>query len=97
MPNLEMCDLQNNSFNVLGQCLAGYGKGESASSLSPEEQAKLATNLETLTGKTVQVEFETNADLIGGVVTRIGCRIYDGSVRAKLDAYRRQMTGQIRA
>ena len=69
----------------------------SASGLSPDEQAKLATNLETLTGKTVQVEFDTNADLIGGVVTRIGCRIYDGSVRAKLDAYRRQMTGQIRA
>lgn len=69
----------------------------SASALSAEEQATLTSKLESMTGKQVQVEFGTNADLIGGVVTRIGSRIYDGSVRAKLDAYRRQMTGQVRA
>lgn len=69
----------------------------SATALSAEEQVMLTGKLETLTGKQVQVEFGTDADLIGGVVTRIGSRIYDGSVRAKLDAYRRQMTGQVRA
>lgn len=69
----------------------------SAVSLSADEQATLASRLETLTGKQVKVEFETDADLIGGVVTRIGSRIYDGSIRAKLDAYRRQMMGQVRA
>lgn len=69
----------------------------SASELSPEEQSSLTGKLETLTGKQVKAEFTTDADLIGGVVTRIGSRIYDGSVRAKLDAYRRRMTGQVRA
>ena len=69
----------------------------SASELSPEERSSLTGKLETLTGKQVKAEFTTDADLIGGVVTRIGSRIYDGSVRAKLDAYRRQMTGQVRA
>ncbi|MGB5037328.1 MAG: ATP synthase F1 subunit delta, partial [Blastocatellia bacterium] len=69
----------------------------SASALSSEEQSTLTSKLETMTGKQVIVEFGTDADLIGGVVTRIGSRIYDGSVRAKLDAYKRQMTGQVRA
>ena len=69
----------------------------SASELSPEERSSLTGKLETLTGKQVKAEFTTDADLIGGVVTRIGSRIYDGSVRAKLDAYRRRMTGQVRA
>ena len=58
----------------------------SASALSSEEQSTLTSKLETMTGKQVIVEFGTDADLIGGVVTRIGSRIYDGSVRAKLDA-----------
>lgn len=69
----------------------------SASALSAEEQSTLTGKLELMTGKQVIVEFGTDANLIGGVVTRIGSRIYDGSVRAKLDAYRRQMTGQVRA
>lgn len=65
-----------------------------AAPLSDEERQVLANRLEQMTGKRVKLTFSTDEELIGGVVTRIGSRIYDGSVRAKLDAIKRQMTGQ---
>jgi F-type H+-transporting ATPase subunit delta len=36
----------------------------------------------------VVVERQTDASLIGGVVTRIGDRIFDGSVRSRLQSMR---------
>jgi F-type H+-transporting ATPase subunit delta len=49
---------------------------------------KLQAQLERLTGMRVVVERETDASLIGGVVTRIGDRIFDGSVRSRLQSMR---------
>jgi F-type H+-transporting ATPase subunit delta len=50
--------------------------------------AKLQGQLERLTGKRVVVERDIDASLIGGVVTRIGDRIFDGSVRTRLQSLR---------
>lgn len=69
----------------------------SAHALTDAERRHLQERLQAVTGKSVNLSFKTDDALIGGVVTRIGSRIYDGSVRSKLDAYRRQMTGQVRA
>lgn len=53
----------------------------------------LIGRLSTLTKKKVRVDFEEDADLIGGLVTRIGSTVYDGSVRTQLQQYRDKMAG----
>jgi F-type H+-transporting ATPase subunit delta len=55
-----------------------------ASALSEPELARLRTVLGKLTGRQVIVEPKEDPSLIGGVVTRIGGKVYDGSVRAQL-------------
>ncbi|MCK6572318.1 ATP synthase F1 subunit delta [Myxococcota bacterium] len=55
-----------------------------ASALSEPELARLRTVLGKLTGRQVIVEPKEDPRLIGGVVTRIGGKVYDGSVRAQL-------------
>jgi F-type H+-transporting ATPase subunit delta len=55
-----------------------------ASEVGESEQAKLGRTLEQMTGKRVEFKFKTDASLIGGVVTRIGSVVYDGSVRTQL-------------
>ncbi len=64
-----------------------------AKPLTDAERGVLTTKLTAMTGKSVKLTFSTDEALIGGVVTRIGSRIYDGSIRAKLDAIKRQMAG----
>jgi F-type H+-transporting ATPase subunit delta len=52
--------------------------------LAQAEQAQLGQRLQTITGKRVEFQFKTDPALIGGIVTRIGSVIYDGSVRTQL-------------
>ena len=56
----------------------------SAQPLAPQEQAQLSQRLQAMTGKQVEFQFKTDAALIGGVITRIGSVVYDGSVRTQL-------------
>lgn len=50
---------------------------------------RLAAELSRSTGKKVVVEHRVDPALIGGVVTRIGDRVIDGSVRSRLGTLRR--------
>jgi F-type H+-transporting ATPase subunit delta len=63
----------------------------SARELPATERKEFEKNLANLTGKTVRVNYEVDADIIGGVVTRIGSTVYDGSVRTKLENLREQL------
>ncbi len=65
----------------------------SARSLSENEKAEMQANLTKLTGKTVSLKFETDETLIGGVVTRLGSTVYDGSVKTQLVELKHQMIG----
>ena len=56
--------------------------------LSEPDAARLKTVLQKATGQAVLVEQVEDPSIIGGVITRIGGKIYDGSVRAQLDALR---------
>jgi F-type H+-transporting ATPase subunit delta len=58
-----------------------------------DEQDSLRARLSQLTGKRVRLEFDVDEDLIGGVVTRIGSTLYDGSVRGRLEQIKRRMAG----
>jgi F-type H+-transporting ATPase subunit delta len=66
----------------------------SARDLPEAERAAFKSNLEKLTGKKVSIEFKIDDDIIGGVVTRIGSTVYDGSVRTRLENLKEQMIGR---
>lgn len=62
-----------------------------ARELSEQEKTELRANLQKLTGKTVNLNFQTDAQIIGGVVTRIGSTVYDGSVKTQLENLKQQL------
>lgn len=63
-----------------------------AVSLDEEEKAKISQRLGSLTGKKVVVETEIDTGIIGGIVIKIGDKLIDGSLRAKLGAMHRKIT-----
>lgn len=60
----------------------------------PAMQEALREKLMKLTGKQVRLSFKTDEELIGGLVTRIGSTIYDGSVRNQLQRVKESLTGK---
>ena len=56
-------------------------------------QESLQQKLTALTGKKVRVNFEQDPELIGGLVTRIGSTVYDGSIRNQLQQIKEKMAG----
>jgi F-type H+-transporting ATPase subunit delta len=63
----------------------------SATPLSSQQQQALEQSLGTLTGKQVQLEVDVDPALIGGVVTRIGSTVYDGSIRTQLQRMKEKL------
>jgi F-type H+-transporting ATPase subunit delta len=57
-------------------------------------QQALRDKLTQLTGKQVRLSFMTDEELIGGIVTRIGSTVYDGSVRTQLQQVKEKMAGK---
>ena len=57
----------------------------SAQTLPAATTAALSESLGKITGKKVNLNFDTDESLLGGIVTRIGSTIYDGSVRNQLE------------
>jgi F-type H+-transporting ATPase subunit delta len=57
-------------------------------------QQALRQKLTQLTGKEVRLSFQTDEELIGGIVTRIGSTVYDGSVRTQLQQVKEKMAGK---
>jgi F-type H+-transporting ATPase subunit delta len=64
-----------------------------ARSMPENTQRDLHTKLSSLTGKKVRINFVTDPELIGGLVTRIGSTVYDGSVRNHLQLIKAKMAG----
>jgi F-type H+-transporting ATPase subunit delta len=52
--------------------------------LAPERAAELQERLAVATGRIVTMTTKVDASIIGGVVTRIGSTVYDGSVATQL-------------
>jgi len=55
-----------------------------ARAISDQEKTMLRDKLKAATGKDVRLQFHTDAGIIGGVVTRIGSLVYDGSIKNQL-------------
>lgn len=56
-----------------------------------QEQDRIAAELGRITGKTVRVQTNVNADIIGGLVARIGDKLIDGSVAGTLERLRQSI------
>lgn len=65
----------------------------SAQPLPAASTAALAERLGKITGKKVNLNFGTDESLLGGIVTRIGSTVYDGSVRNQLERLGEQLAG----
>ena len=63
----------------------------SARPLSDNERAELKASLAKLTGKLVNLNFEIDENIIGGVVTRVGSTVYDDSVKTQLENLKTQL------
>ncbi|MDQ3585499.1 MAG: ATP synthase F1 subunit delta [Acidobacteriota bacterium] len=62
----------------------------------PEQaQENLRARLINLTGRKVRLQFAVDEELLGGIVTRIGSTIYDGSVRNQLQQIKQKMAGEV--
>jgi F-type H+-transporting ATPase subunit delta len=83
----------NERFDTVLQERGGVVSAEimSARELPENERTEFQTNLERLTGKKVNINYAVNKEIIGGVVTRIGSTVYDGSVKTKLENLREQL------
>ena len=83
----------NEKFDSVLQERSGIVAAEitSARPLGEAEKSALQTNLEKMTGKKVSLNFNIKEELIGGVVTRIGSTVYDGSVKTQLENLKAQL------
>jgi F-type H+-transporting ATPase subunit delta len=64
----------------------------SSRELSAAEKAALEAQIVALTGKKVQAQYETDQNILGGAVVKVGSTIYDGSVRGQLRKMREQLS-----
>jgi len=63
----------------------------SAAPLTAEKVRAIEQRLALATGKNVQLETAVDPAIIGGVITRIGSTVYDGSIRTQLAKMRQQL------
>ena len=60
--------------------------------IDAEEQNRLRDRLRQATGREVRLSFDTDASVIGGVITKIGSTVFDGSIRNQLTLVKEQLT-----
>ncbi len=66
----------------------------SAQKLDKSQIDSIAANLKKALGMTVKVHATENADIIGGLVIRVGSQLIDSSVRTKLERLTRALKSQ---
>ncbi len=76
----------NDFYQILADELQGIARANlvSATELSSKTVDKIRTTLSNMTGKDIVLEVEQDLGLIGGIVTRIGDLVLDGSIRTQL-------------
>lgn len=74
----------------------GFVRAEVTSAVPIDHRvsAGLESELSRLTGKRMRLRFDVDPALLGGVVARIGSKVYDGSVRGELRQLGRKLAGQ---
>jgi F-type H+-transporting ATPase subunit delta len=83
------------AFRALLDERLGYARAAVASAhlLTEEQKGILEAELSRLSGKQAKLTYIIDPALIGGVVARLGSRVYDGSVRGQLEKLRIKLVG----
>ena len=63
-----------------------------AAPLTPERASQIEEKLAVLTGRKVDMKTSVDPSIIGGVVTRIGSTVYDGSLATRLAKLKEKLT-----
>ncbi len=71
-----------------------HGTVVSAVALDASLQAKIQATLEKLTGGKVVLDAQVDPSIIGGIITRIGDKILDGSIRTQLTGLKESIKGR---
>jgi len=64
---------------------------DTAEPLTPQLEAEVRASLETVTGKTVILETRVDPALIGGMVARVGGKVYDASIKNRLESLKQAL------
>lgn len=59
--------------------------------LDDEDKLKIAQRITSLVGKPVVLKPIVDANIIGGIIIKVGDKLIDGSIRSKLEALKRDM------
>jgi len=68
-----------------------FAEVTSAKALSASQLKSLAATLKKEIGKTVKLETHVDADLIGGLIVKVGSKMIDSSLQTKLNAMKNAM------
>lgn len=60
----------------------------SSSDLPDDRYEKIREALEKLTGRKIVIEKKIDPEIIGGVITRVGSVVYDGSIKSQLELFK---------
>ncbi len=95
--------LQNNRLHNLSEVLRALTKVldersgivstdvTTARPISEANRNLLLQRLREATGREVRLQFRTDPEIIGGVITRIGSLVFDGSIKTQLARMKRQL------
>jgi F-type H+-transporting ATPase subunit delta len=64
---------------------------ESATPLDATMQSNLKASLSKKYGRELSLEFETKPELLGGIRVKVGSDVWDGTVKARLEALKAQL------
>ncbi len=80
-------------YSVLADELKGIVRANltTATELTEETLEQIRTSLSLMTGKEVSLETKQDTSLIGGIVTRIGDLVLDGSIKTQLQNMRESL------
>ncbi len=72
----------------------GYSDAEvtSVHELDPQDREVIEEQIERVVGNKVRARYQTNQELLGGAIVRVGSTVYDGSLRGQLAKIREQLT-----
>lgn len=67
----------------------------SAAPLLDDQRAAVIDKFKRLTGREIHASFHLDETLLGGVVVRVGSKLYDGSLSSQLQMLDRAMSGRL--
>jgi len=81
------------NFSIFADELKGIVRADltTATDLTEETLEQIRNSLSKMTGKSVSLEAKTDISLIGGIVTRIGDLVLDGSIKTQLQNMRESL------